>query len=174
MEQALYWTQLFHLKMVHRYYECYLAHAEKWDRNLNMASAICASTSIGAWALWKEAAFVWASIIAASQVLQAVKPFLPFQDRIKRLATLRNSYAELFVFADSRWPSIAAGDVSEAEIAVLRTEIRNRQLQYEQKAFPTAGLPESAEFTELATEYAERYFHTFYGVTYGNANTNNS
>ena len=171
MEQSLYWTELFHLKVGHRYTECYLAHAEKWERWINMTSALCASSSIGAWVIWKDAAFLWALIIAASQVLQAVKPFLPFQERIKRLAGLRNSYAELFVYADSRWPSIAAGELTIKELAKLRNEIRTRQLQYDQKAFPTSALPENVAFLEEATQYAEKYFLIFYGAPYGNTTT---
>ncbi|MDB5763945.1 MAG: hypothetical protein JWQ21_2940 [Herminiimonas sp.] len=164
MEQSLYWKELFQLKVHGHYVECFLRQSENWDKSLSMFLAICSSASIGAWVVWKDYAQVWGLVIAISQIIQAVRPFLPYHERIKCLAVLRNSYAELFVFADSRWPNIAAGETATAEIAKLRMDIRGRKLQYEQKAFPSSGLPDSNEFLEKSTQTAEKYFSNFYGV----------
>ncbi len=40
-------------------------------------------SSIAAWEIWQEYQMVWAVIIALSQVITAIKPFLPFRQRLK-------------------------------------------------------------------------------------------
>ena len=51
------------------YLDIYAENSYKWDRRINMYGAIASSSSIAAWAIWKEWSYVWAVIIAISQVL---------------------------------------------------------------------------------------------------------
>ena len=70
-QQQLYWAQMVELKVAAAYirrYRDYLGKRVTW---LGTLRAIASSASIAAWALWKEQAFVWAAIIAASQVADA-------------------------------------------------------------------------------------------------------
>ena len=163
MEQSLYWKELFQLKVHSHYIELFLKKSETHDRCINMILAISSTASIGAWAIWNNYAMVWGLIIAGSQVIQAIRPYLPYNELLKCAAGLRNSYSELFVFADTKWPSIASGELSKAEIASLREQLRAKKLQYEQKAFPSSGFPDNEKFIEKATQKAELYFANFYG-----------
>lgn len=165
MEQSLYWKELYQTKFHTEYIELFLQKSENWDKRLNIFIAICSSASIAAWAIWKENYWIWTTIIAASQVIQAIKPFLPYQERMRSLSALRNGYAGLFVLADTHWPSIAEGEIASVAISKLRSEIRQKKLELEQKAFPTSSLPDNSGFRDLAATKAERYFQAFYGVT---------
>ena len=163
-EQQLYWKELFQLYVHGNYVERFLQQADKTDRSISIYLAICSSTSIAAWVVWKDYALVWAVLIASSQVVQAIRPYFPYQERIKHLSALRNGFATLFAIANARWPSIAEGTVDTADISKYRSEIALKQIELESKAFPGAGLPENQEFLEEATVQAEQYFKTFYGV----------
>lgn len=46
------------------YLDIYAENSYKWDRRINMYGAIASSSSIAAWAIWKEWSYVWAVIIA--------------------------------------------------------------------------------------------------------------
>lgn len=58
---------------------------QKIDRGLNVILALASSSSIAAWAIWKEIPYVWGAIIALSQVIQTVKPYFPYSRYIKEL-----------------------------------------------------------------------------------------
>lgn len=165
MEQSLYWKELFQLKVHNELVELFVKRSERIDRCLNMFIAIASSASIGAWAVWKEFAFIWAIIIALSQIVHAIRAYLPFQERLKLLTQLRNSYSELFIYSDTRWPEVASGGLNNADISKIRSEIRSRKLEFEKKAFPNSSLPEDDALFEKASLSAERYFKNFYGVT---------
>lgn len=49
---------------------------QKYDRNVNAFLALCSSGSIAAWAFIQKYPFYWGLVIAVSQVLSVLKPFL--------------------------------------------------------------------------------------------------
>lgn len=163
MQQEVYWKELFTLRTNVEYVEQCMARSEWIDRAISVFLAVVASSSIGAWAVWKEYATLWAAVIASSQVITAVRSFLPYQERLKAFASLRNSLEELFIFADTRWTDVAAGTLSNEEIAKLREEIRKRAHEYLRKAFPSSTIPRNEQFLNRAQLRAEEYFDTFYG-----------
>jgi hypothetical protein len=86
--QERYWTQLKHLKTHIFYCHFYALHTDKIDKGLNIFLALTSSGSIAAWAVVKDHAMLWACIIAASQIVTAIKPFLPYRQRAKALIAL--------------------------------------------------------------------------------------
>ena len=50
----------------------------KFDRNVNIFLTLTSSGSIAAWAVWDKFTWVWALIIAISQVLNLIKPYFQF------------------------------------------------------------------------------------------------
>ena len=67
------------------YLDIYAEDSYKWDRRINIYGAIASSSSIAAWTIWRSWSFIWAAIIAISQVLTAIKQYLPFGRRLKYL-----------------------------------------------------------------------------------------
>lgn len=58
---------------------------QRIDRRLNIILALASSSSVAAWAIWKEIPYVWGAIIALSQVIQTVKPYFPYSRYIREL-----------------------------------------------------------------------------------------
>ncbi len=90
--QARYWNPFVQLKRDAAYIGRYHAADEAVDRWLDILSAIASSSSIGAWAIWRDHAPVWAIIIAASQMLTAIRAYLPYKARLRTLATLGSTW----------------------------------------------------------------------------------
>ena len=86
--QRRYWKELFQLRVHVNYLELYMEHSELIDKSINIFLAVTSSTSICGWAIWNKYSFVWAVIIAASQLINAVKQFLPYRTRLKATSTL--------------------------------------------------------------------------------------
>lgn len=72
-QQERYWRELDQLKVHIQYLDIYLEKTFVRDRNINIFLAIMSSASIGGWVVWQHYAFVWALLIAISQVINAVK-----------------------------------------------------------------------------------------------------
>ena len=66
---------------------------------LGTLRAIASSGSIAAWALWKEYAFVWGAIIAASQVADALRDVFPFTKKHKAASTHTITLSSIFIDA---------------------------------------------------------------------------
>ena len=101
MYQIRYWNLLKELKAQVAYLHAYAASDEFLDKSVNIFLAVTSSASIAGWALWNEYQLVWACIIAASQVVTAIKPFLPFRKRMKAVSDLNTQIQSIFLDAET-------------------------------------------------------------------------
>lgn len=66
---------------------------------LGVLKAVASSAGIAAWAIWKEYAFLWGVIIAASQVADALKEVFPFTKTHKAACDHAISLNSMFIDA---------------------------------------------------------------------------
>jgi hypothetical protein len=93
---------------------------------VNVFLAIATSASIGAWAVWKEFPFVWASIIAASNVVTVIKPYFPYSRYIKTLNERYIQAQDLFLSYERVWYQIEKAKLTEDDIAEKYFELSKR------------------------------------------------
>ncbi len=91
-----FWKTLEELKHNVKYLELLSTRDETRNMWLNMILAITSCSSIAAWAIWQQYSIVWAIIIAAGQVITAIKPYLPFRKRFKAFFKILPEIYELF------------------------------------------------------------------------------
>jgi hypothetical protein len=77
--------------------ESYLEKTLNYDRWLNMFLAVMANGSIASWVVWKEYSFIWGLLIALSQLINAIKVYLPYQKRLKNLESITKELETLFL-----------------------------------------------------------------------------
>lgn len=86
---------------------------QKRDRNINIFLAIASSTSIAAWAIWQKYPFLWSGIIATSQILTVIKPYIPYfkyaQELNKKSLTIDNINIEI----EKLWFYLQSNKISE-------------------------------------------------------------
>ena len=162
MTQEQYWKELYQLKAHINYVEILYENADQIDRTLKIILAVAASTSIGAWVIWKNYAWVWASVIAFSQVITAINPFLPYKERIKDYGSLLHELEEILIQAEFKWHSIAEGELTEPEINQARFEIRSQKLKSLKKHITGTTIPRDEKARRRAEDSAREYFETFY------------
>ena len=163
MSQERYWKEMYQLKVHINYLETFILEAENIDRLIKIFSAIASSASIGAWVIWQDYSFVWATIIAVSQVVSAVKPYLPFQDRRNKYSALLHDFEDLFIRMEAQWFEIASGKLDAGEINNARTKIRLQKQKLLKKYLPTSIVPDSPEKLVKAEGISQDYFSNFYG-----------
>lgn len=83
--EAIVWKELCDLKFKGYYIALLIEKYQKRERTLNIILAIASSGSIAAWAVWQELPFMWGGIIALSQIITVIKPYLPYAKYVKEL-----------------------------------------------------------------------------------------
>ena len=163
MTQEQYWRELYQLKSHIGFIERLLEKAEQIDRCIKIILAVASSASIGAWVIWSKYSYIWAGVIAISQVISAISPFLPYKNEIKSYSPLLNELEELMIVAESKWHSISEGELSSSEINRARFDIRAIKQKSLKKHIQTT-IPINYRLQRQAEESAVRYLDTFYKI----------
>lgn len=161
MVQNQYWKELHQLKTHIGVIELHLEKAEKIDRGIKIFLAVASSGSIAGWAVWHQFSMVWAFIIAGSQVVTAIAPYLPYRARIKSYSALLNELEQTMQKAEFNWHSIAAGKLTETEINKERFVIRRAKQQALNKYVRTT-IPTNNAYHAESEKASTNYFTTFY------------
>lgn len=162
--QRRYWQELVQLR-VHIYYlrQLHLI-AERNETRLNMLLAIASNGSIATWAIWSKWPIVWAIIIGLSQFLNAIRPYLPYQRRIRAIVALGRELDELALYAEHKWFAVYEGQLTNANIHNEIIEIKRRKAKIENTHLGSLPLRWNAAFLKAAETQAQTYFLTAYEV----------
>lgn len=162
-QQELYWKQLTRLKVAEAYTRLYRDRLATWVMRLDVLKAVASSGGIAAWAIWRNYAFVWAAIIAAAQVADALKDVFPLS-RLHKAASEHTSILNaLFIDAQLEWENIFSARYSSDESMKRRHKLMKLQLEAERKNFP-GGLAVNQAIAALAEQEAKDYLTATYGV----------
>lgn len=165
MPQHKYWQEMYDLKSHSNYVEEYLHRTEHADRLINILLAVASSSSIGAWVVWQQYGFAWGFIIAASQVVAAIKPFLPYRSRLKALSGLSHDLEELSILAETKWFGVSGGLMTAEEINKLQFDIRLKKHKVYKKHLGNLSLPDKQVYMRSAEEAASQHFKNYYKET---------
>ena len=162
--QERYWNLLVQMKVHGIYLNRYHGETVKIERYLLCFLAICSSSSIGAWAIFKEYAFVWGFIIAVSQVISAIQHHLPYKRRLKALSSWSYDHEKLVIDMEHDWHVVSIGDISDIQIQKKITGFRSQALEREKKHIESDSLPSNERLLTQAESDATKYFMAHYGV----------
>ncbi len=159
--QKYYWDTFTDIKHHQVYLNMYEQRLDSIERYINVVSAVASSTAIGGWVLWQHIQFIWAFVIALSQVITATKPFLPFGQRLKALNGLTPEIEALALTAETDWFKVSRSILTEEEILALATTLKSREKDATQKHFKGLVLPEQATLKDKADKATIAYMKSF-------------
>jgi hypothetical protein len=162
MYQLKYWREMDQLKVHVLYLEFYLEKTTNIDRAINMFLAIASSSSIAGWIIWQSLSFVWGAIIAISQAINAIKPYLPYAKRLRSLQSASNELESVFIAMESHWFKVAEGQLTSEQVHSLQMKYKEKIRQVSQKHFGTSTVPEDTKLLSKAKSSAKIYFENFY------------
>jgi hypothetical protein len=162
-QQQLYWAQMIELKVSACYIRRYRDYLGKRVTALGTLRAIASSGGIAAWALWKEHAFVWGTIIAASQVADALRDVFPFTKKHKAASAHTITLGSIFIDAQLEWENIFSGRYTDDQIMNRRHKLMKVQHDAERTSFPEGLATKGSLFAEAQQE-AKDYFKATYGI----------
>lgn len=160
--QLRYWKFMVQLKAWILYLDYYGEGSYKIDKVINIVLAIASSASIAAWAIWNQLDFMWAIFIAITQVITAIKPHLPYSNRMDMVKKFSSDIQALFNKAEYNWYGISEGELTNDEINDLIFEIKRQYNDVANKYLKTESLPTHDEYKKSADSKAEEYFTNTY------------
>ena len=163
IEQNQYWLEMQQLRLDAIYVRGYRDSIAKMETTIAAIRAITSSGSIGAWVIWRQYAFVWAALIAITQIADALRDVFPFRKRRQALSGWCNALNRLFVDAQRDWDSIASGLLSNPKIASLTHQLRQKVQRYEETYLPD-GLPKKQKLFDTAQTEMEEFFLNRYSI----------
>ena len=165
--QSSYWQELADLKRDARYIDLCHERTEHINRVIDGFTAITSSAAIGAWVVWKDLSWIWGFLIAASQVLHAIKEYLPYKKRLRALSSLSPDLNALSLVAENDWFKVSRGLLEELEIHDLYMKLKKKKQEAVHKNFPGTSLPLAKKLLACADQDTENYLRTYYGADNG-------
>lgn len=162
-EQLRYWNLMFEVKFHLNYLDQCLEKSRKWERRLGFLTAIASSASIAAWVIWEKIGFVWASFVAASQVVNAIRPWLPFSKQIELFSHIIPEIQYLFNDMEKAYYDVANGHLTSREIHELTIGFRNRKSNLT-KSLIEETIPQDGKLFLKAQSESMDYFKLNYQV----------
>lgn len=107
-------------------YHCFLLgsrvrYFQKLENYINMFLAVMSSGSVAAWTIWKNCGFVWGGLIAFSQLVSALRPYIPWGKFVHTLNSKCYKQEALFLELDSLYTDYKDGTLNKEHAkSVLR------------------------------------------------------
>lgn len=163
--QNRYWNYMQEKRCYIYYMDMFVEYSYKLDKCIRMASAVTSSAGIAAWAVWQQYSYVWAAIIAFSQVVNAVKDILPYSKRLKYMAPFIKELKLLYNKIEFNWFQVSSGSITEEEMNRLLYNFENEFIEMENEHLVKEALPNNKRFMKKAKEETDIYFQRFFNVS---------
>ena len=148
--QKKYWNMLVQFQVHVFYLRNYAVKTELLDTRLNIFLALASSASIAGWVMWKDHQMIWGGIIAASQVITAIKPFLPYKKRLKPIGDFNNLMREILLDCERDWFSVSEGLFTEKEIHERCIALQAKTIEADRNTMKNILLPIDKKALKLA------------------------
>jgi hypothetical protein len=112
--------------------------------------------------IWRDYAFVWAAIIAASQLADALRDAIPYTARQKAANALLADLDALFIEALFEWEGVFSAKFTNEEITERRRKLMQLQHEFDRKHFPTGDLPSRPDLLTLAEQDSIAYLESMF------------
>jgi len=161
-EQERYWELITQVRFEVYYTDGYISRTHNWETWQNAITAIASSGSIAGWIIWKDWGIIWAGIIALSQVINALKPILPFTRRLKLLQEMYGEITRLSLEIEEDWFGISQGDFTERQINQKRFDRLKKKEVLRDKYLGSHVLPLKEDIERKANELVDVYLYKNY------------
>ena len=105
---------------------------QKWDLITNIFLVAVTSSSIAAWAIWKEFPLLWAIIIGLSQIMTLAKPYFLFPKYIKVFNEKSIHWQYNALELEELWHKLNNSLIEEVEVTKIYFELRKKSLAFDQ------------------------------------------
>ncbi len=156
-------SEFVQLKADACYIRDYRDYFGRWVTCLSTLRVVTSTGSIAGWLIWEHLAWLWAALIGAAQLAEALTKTFPFAKKRLALSRWCRKLDELVVAAQGTWDEIEGGKLSATEIRKALKLLRSQKQKAQAKAIPN-GLPRKAELFKRAQEETQQFFRANYNA----------
>lgn len=147
------------------YYGTHKAKANQNQLIFTIVMAVLSFVSISVWSISKSLPALWAVLIAAAQLAQALSPLLPWSKQLVALKFLLPQLTQLVLDIDREWLSLDQHEYSDEKIIDLVSEFENRYANIEAQFVGDTYFSEADSIISVAELDAKKYFYNRYPST---------
>ena len=128
---------------------------------------LTSAASIAAWSFWAEHEAVWAVITVTSQILQILKPLLPFEKQRQALIYIMQNEQEMFGELEDYWYKVGRHDppkASDEEIQDKIHECKERFQKVSNRFAADIDFPDWKWLHNKAKVKTTQYFWYYFNV----------
>ncbi|MEG1998136.1 MAG: hypothetical protein RR051_06800 [Clostridiales bacterium] len=154
-----YWTFLTDLRFQIDYHDLYAHHARTINGWLSGISIFLSSAAIAAWSIWSQYPLAWSALVALGQILQVIKPLLPYSHRLTAINYYVPELKLLSVTAEYRWNRNAL--LTDEQLAAALREDKSAAISLESRYFSTCFIPGKKRLDTKASLSLDLYAKSF-------------
>lgn len=125
------WYLLADSKTNEKYASLVVKKYQLYDLYSNIFLALTTSSSVAAWAIWKQLPVLWILIIAISQILMIVKPYFLFPRYIKVFNDRSIRWQQMSVELEQLWYELNEDKIDNTEASKIYFELRKKILAFD-------------------------------------------
>ena len=124
------WAHMHNMKFKSYLIQILINKYQRWDRYINIFLAIAASGSIASWAVFQEYKVIFGVVIAGSQLLTVIKPYVPYNKYVKQLMKKATELDFIILELEALWFRLYQGSIVENEIydEFNRLKVKSREI----------------------------------------------
>lgn len=140
------------------YFGRYKVVSNRWNNVITAFLTLTSVSSIAAWAIWSSISWLWAILIAASQILSAVRHLFSYPQRILLSSYLIPKIESLCLDIESEWRNIRLGVINDTKISSTIHKYEKLYLEYESQFAPIGIFPQKKQIGDWASKMTKEYF----------------
>jgi hypothetical protein len=146
------------------YFQFYKTNAALIDRIISIIIAVISSASVASWLIWQRWTFVWAAIIALSNLLTILKPYLPYEKRVSAVNYMLPELKIIINDVEHYYNIIVTENVSDSDINNHIKTFRQKYTELENKFIDIAIFPDNPHIAAQAEILAANELTTAYSA----------
>lgn len=151
-----------------QYQNAYLLSATRIDNAYSAFLMLTSATGIVTLSCWDQVPLLWALIALVAQILQTLKPLMPFSRQKDALRFMRQDTQALFDDLALFWDTIGSCYETPAQNEQIKQklyEIQMKQRMCIDRFAADIEFPNKKRLAKKAKQANEKYFWFHYGVT---------
>lgn len=152
-----YWKNLRLVYGRLQYLCVYNQHSKEIKTIIDVFIAFASSASIASWILWEKYAFLWSGIVVASQVINVIRPYLPFEKRYNICDPFILEVTLLYDSIENDWRNLNIKNYTDEKIVKLLNHQKNKYTSLENKYLSKYQLPNKIKYINEARKKTDEY-----------------
>lgn len=159
----------YYVEMGHTmyYYKYYIMASKRMDNIYSGFLLLATAWGIGTMAFWEEIPAAWAVVVLLAQILQTIKPLMPFAKREEALRYISQDYVQIFNEIWELWFVVYGHEMEEENGDEIRRRIldwKKREQVSMDRFAPNLDFPFKKYVDKKARRDNEKYFWYHYSV----------